>query len=205
MDEDRKIIRETKNTDYINSNYEIGDKEVSFPWIMFFVCIFIDILDIVLSLTGFGLVPWWVFTMFVFTPILLWYINSRNKEFSIKSIETSIETRSSISSAKEAGKLTREAKALNKAGKTAAALDKAADAAKKIQKLPPWLRSLFVVFENIPVIEFLPLNSIMLVMAYSDNKNSIKEAKDAMANLSKNLDFKIDKPITRPKGSAVSK
>lgn len=186
------IIREARRTTAtINETYDIPKQEVHFPWVMLLICLLVDVIDIILTLTAVGIIPWWIFTFFVFTPILMLYLNSREKKFSPKSIKTDLEKKHNLSSLKESSKLTRESKALAKAGQTAAAMEKAEMAARASSKLPRAFKWAGVLTENIPLLEFLPINSALLVMSYFDNKNSVQKTQDTMKEMASNPTFKV--------------
>jgi hypothetical protein len=200
------VIREARGNTYdISNNYDIPERAVTFPFVMMLVCVLVDLLDVVFTLTGVGLLPWWVFTMLVFTPILITYINSRDKQFSVKGIITEMKTRQDMSSARESarnyGNLNRESRALATAGKIEAAAAKAEEAVKAASKFPKWMRWVSTLTENIQILELLPLNSIMLLMSYVDNKSSVRVTRDTMLNIAKNPKFKLSSNITRVAGS----
>jgi len=186
------VIREAKRTTSdINTSYSSENKKVPFPWVMLFLCLLVDLIDIILTISLVGIAPWWFFTTFIFTPILIIYINSRDKKFSLEGINTSITTKNEISSAKEYGKISRESKAFSRAGQTEAAIAKTAQATKMASKLPKWLKYLMFLGENIIFLEILPLNSIILLLSYRDNKNSTSEFNKSMLEIMKNSSFKI--------------
>jgi hypothetical protein len=200
------VIRESRgNTNYITNKYDIPERAVTFPFVMMLVCVLVDLLDVVFTLTSVGLLPWWVFTMLVFTPILITYINSRDKQFSAKGIITEMKTKQDVSSAREMardyGNLNRESRALAAAGKIEAAAAKAEEAVRVASKFPKWMRWISTLSENIPLLELLPINSIMLFMSYLDNKSSVRVTRDTMLDIAKNPKFNINNKVTRVAGS----
>jgi hypothetical protein len=57
--------------------------------------------------------------------------------------------------------------------------------------MPKWLRWIFITCENIPLIEVLPVNSIMLGLSYLDNRDTVKLVKEKAESLAKRQDVKI--------------
>lgn len=190
MEENQKITRPSKKIDQIEVESLMENTKVSFPWGMFILCLIVDVVDIFGYFGVISGIIWWILTMFIVTPLLIWYINSREKKFSADNIKTSLQIRGDIRQAREASKLTRESKNLTKAGKIAEASEKAASAVKKASKLPNWLKYASVISENIPFVEWLPANTIILYLAYKDNLSSVKQMKDNMNETLNSIEFK---------------
>lgn len=144
-------------------------KVVSFPILMLIVCIAVDAVDIFGYFTVFGAVLWWIFTTLIFTPIFFIYLHRKDKEHQTKIASIVSSQSSNISNIKKTTRYAKEAKRLQTAGKVAEAAAKAEAAFAAGMKLPKWLRFVSVLIESIPVLEAVPIFTIILLWGYLSN------------------------------------
>lgn len=197
---DNKVIRRARNTqtnkDNFNVKYNQPAQEVDFPWFAFLFFLLIDIIDIVLTLTGVGAAVWPVITLFVVFPIQLWYLNYREKKYSgSEGTAFSLDFKD-VSEARnkfnEINKINKEAAQLLKSGDKIGAAAKLGKA-KKI--LPSQFKWLGVITEKISVLQALPLNSIMVVLSYYDNKESVRAVHDGIKIMAGKVNFKVTRKV----------
>lgn len=179
----------TRSTDNFSNEYESFEKHVDFPWGIFILFLIIDVIDLIMVITIVGSPIWSVFLLAVVLPFQLWYIKHREKKYSEGGIEFNMNVGQTTELKRQAGKIqkiNREAAALMKAGKIEEAA-MALGAAKRI--LPKNLRFLMIIFEKIPWINLLPVNSILLIMSYYDNISTVKAMNAGVKIIASRMSF----------------
>lgn len=200
---DTKVIRQSRgvqqnNRDDFKVDYNQPEQHVDFPIIAFLFFLLIDIVDIILTLTGVGALVWPIITLAVVFPIQILYVNYREKKYSgsegtafsldFKDIK---EARTRLN---EIQKINKEAAELLKAGDRIGAASKLGNA-KRI--LPPQFKWLGIIVEKISVLQMFPLNSIIIILSYYDNKESVRAIKEGIKVMAGKVNFKV----TRRMGS----
>lgn len=198
---DTKVIRRAASNHQINSSYEVAEAQhVDFPLGMLIVCLVVDAIDIGLYFLSLTVVlaiinaVWFIFTMLIFTPIIMFYLHLRDKKYETKEIVTDFSKKDFQNNAnklRDQARYTRTAKNLQTTGKAAQAASTASKAAKTAKLLPGWLRAVSLVTENIPLLEFAPIFTVMLILGYFDNVNSVKATQKAAAEKVTNPVFNI--------------
>lgn len=181
---DEKVIRQARQKHNLNYTFAgKAPKKVSFPIFMLLVCAAVDLVDILGYATGFGAVIWWGFTTIIFTPIVAFYLNQKEKQYQPKNIVldyTNQNLKSGVSDFRKITRLTKESKALQDSGKTAASATKAAAAFEAKMKLPKGLKYFAFLVESVPLLELAPIFVIMVYFGYLDNVLAEKEARKSI-------------------------
>lgn len=175
----------------LSSAYQSPPQKVDFPWVAVIICIIIDIIDIVVTFTAISIPFWFIFQLLILLPAELYYIKQREEKYSSYKISGYVDA-SQINALKtRAGKIQKlnsEAAKLFKAGDAAGGAKKLA-AAKKV--LPKGLRWFAAILDIIPFIEILPINTILMIMSYYDNKATVKAIQEGIKMMAGNTEFKI--------------
>ncbi|MFA7193664.1 MAG: hypothetical protein WC087_01990 [Candidatus Paceibacterota bacterium] len=163
-------------------------KDVGLDILMLILCILVDIIDIGGYFTGPGAAIVWICTTFIFTPLLLIYLHKKDKKHqaNARNLESSfgyedVHKASTITDFRKVTRYMGSSNRLQKAGKLAEAAAKAEEAFKAALKLPKWLRLVAIAAESIPVIEALPLFTIIFIWNYLDSALADKAAQKAAA------------------------
>lgn len=199
-DEKRGDGRGNMTTDEFLSAYTTPPTEVDFPIGFMTVALVIDGVDIFAAASVAGSVPWAIFSLLIFLPFEIWYVNQREEKYSSFKIEGELSLAGLNNLKRLSGKaaqvkrLESKVQELSKEGKTAEAA-KLAGNLKRI--LPPWLKYLIAISDKIPFIQVIPGNSFLLLLSYYDNKESVRAIQEGIKLMAGNVDFKI----TRVAGS----
>lgn len=219
------------STDRFAVKYNIPEQHVDFPFVALIIFIVIDIIDILILFSVIGIPFWGAFTLIIVLPIQIWYLGHREKKYSGGNIDfsflatqggyrTEMSPESVNSSGKnssfsdeywegrnvarmrdkisEIRKLNQEASQLMKQGKMAEAAEKLGNV-KKV--LPLGLRWLTVLVEKVWILNALPLNTIIILMSYYDNKETARAVAEGYKVMARTFSFKIDRKTTRTAGS----
>lgn len=188
--------REIRIRDEYLTKFNSVEKHVEFPWGVFIIFLIIDIIDIIMAIFVITSPFWSIFLVAVVLPFQIWYIKKREKEYSDAGIDfnlTAAQTSELKRYSSKIQSINREAASLLKAGKIEEAA-MTAGAAKRV--LPKNLKFLTILFEKIPWINLLPINSLLIILSYYDNIATVKALNDGIKLIASRMSFNTTRKYT---------